>query len=160
MGRVRVRWAVCALGLGLLAGVSVSRRLVPGLAVGGGLAPAAAGLPLAGPLKVLAAVAAPDETRTRNAPLDVEAEMAAVLDAVTEAAGRADVQVRILEVASLAAIRAALAADEYHVLHLSAHGSPDAVELEDEDGHPVRVTSDDLMRALKHAGRPMTDPTR
>ena len=42
--------------------------------------PAPAGLP--GPLKVLAAVAAPDETKTENVPLDVEAEMQAVLDAV------------------------------------------------------------------------------
>ena len=61
---------------------------------------------LAGPLKVLAAVAAPEETRTANPPLDAEAEMAAVLDAVAgiTAAG----QVRILEVASLPAIRQAL----------------------------------------------------
>jgi hypothetical protein len=29
------------------------------------------------------------------------------------------------------------------------------VELEDEDGGPVRVTAEDLMRALKHAGRPV-----
>ena len=70
--------------------------------------PPAAGL--AGPLKVLAAVAAPDETKTRNAPLDAEAEMQAVLDAVTDVAGQPDAQVRILEVASLAAIRQALAA--------------------------------------------------
>ena len=63
---------------------------------------------LAGPLKVLAAVAAPEETKTANPPLDAEAEMAAVLDAVAgiTAAG----QVRILEVASLPAIRAALEA--------------------------------------------------
>ena len=91
-----------------------------------------------GPLKVLAAVAAPDETKTSNVPLDTEAEMAAVLDAVTGVAADAGAQVRILEVASLPAIRQALAADAYHVLHLSAHGSPDAVELEDEDGAPGR----------------------
>ena len=52
-------------------------------------------------------------------------------------AGHPDAQVRILEVASLAAIRQALAQDAYHVLHLSAHGSPESVELEDEDGAPV-----------------------
>ena len=55
---------------------------------------------LAGPLKVLAAVAAPQETKTASSPLDVEAEMAAVLDAV--AGITAGGQVRILEVASLA----------------------------------------------------------
>src|SRR5690242_10636057 len=61
---------------------------------------APAGLP--GPLKVLAAVAAPDETKTENVPLDVEAEMQAVLDAVGGVAGSPVGQVRILEVASLA----------------------------------------------------------
>jgi len=51
--------------------------------------------------------------------------MAAVLDAVAgiTAAG----QVRILEVASLTAIRAALEGDVYHALHLSAHGLAEAV---------------------------------
>jgi CHAT domain len=106
---------------------------------------------LAGPLKVLAVVAAPEETRTANQPLDVEAEMAAVLDAVAgiTAAG----QVRVLEVASLQAIRKALETDAYHVLHLSAHGSAEAVELEDEDGNPVTVGLRDLVQALELAGR-------
>ena len=44
----------------------------------------AATVGLAGPLKILAAVAAPEETRTPSAPLDVEAEMQALLDAVTD----------------------------------------------------------------------------
>jgi len=134
--------------LGLLPNVSVTRR-VAGTPSGSPPAPAP------GPLKILAAVAAPEETATANAPLDVEQEMEAVLGAVSGVVAGPRAQVRILEVASLAAIRAALAADEYHVLHLSAHGSPDAVELEDEDGGPVRVTSADLMGALKHAGRPV-----
>ena len=105
---------------------------------------------MAGPLKVLAAVAAPDETKTRNVPLDTEAEMAAVLDAVAGISGATGGQVRILEVASLPAIRQALAGDAYHVLHLSAHGSADAVELEDEDGAPVTVSTRALVQALKH----------
>ena len=36
---------------------------------------------------------------------------------------------------------------------MSAHGSPGTVELEDEDGGPVEVTTGELMQALKHAGR-------
>ena len=60
--------------------------------------------------------------------------MQAVLDAVTGVAGDPQAQVRILEVASLAQIRQALRGDEFHVLHLSAHGSAESVELEDEDG--------------------------
>ena len=80
--------------------------------------------------------------------------MQAVLDAVGAVADP-HAQVRILEVASLAAIRQALAEDAYHVLHLSAHGSPEAVELEDEDGGPVLVRPQALMQALRHAGRPV-----
>ena len=141
--------------LGLMPAVAVSRR--PQAAPDGpGAGPAArvAPPPVAGPLKVLVAVAAPEETRTASPPLDAEAEMAAVLDATAPitAAGTA-AQVRILEVASLPAIRQALAQDAYHVLHLSAHGSPEAVELEDEDGNPVSVTAGELMDALRHAGR-------
>jgi tetratricopeptide (TPR) repeat protein len=141
--------------LGLMPAVAVSRRPQPGRHdVTAVPAPRAVPRALAGPLKVLAAVAAPEETKTANPPLDAEAEMAAVLDAVAPvaAAGTA-VQVRILEVASLPAIRQALGRDAYHVLHLSAHGSPEAVELEDEDGNPVRVTAGELMDALRHAGR-------
>ena len=141
--------------LGLLPAVSVSRRLAPDgrdLTAPPVMPAAAPGRP--GPLKVLAAVAAPDETRTSNAPLDTEAEMAAVLDAVAGVvADDAAVQVRILEVASLPAIRQALADDDYHVLHLSAHGSPASIELEDEDGAPAEVTTQALMQALRHAGR-------
>jgi hypothetical protein len=77
--------------LGLLPRVSVYRRLAPPATdstyelAPGGPPPAVAGLPR--PLKVLAAVAAPDETKTPNVPLDVEAEMHAVMDAVGEVAG-------------------------------------------------------------------------
>ncbi len=144
--------------LGLQPGVSVCRRSVL-TARGGGerpmpgeVLPGPAGLP--GPLKVLAAVAAPDETKTANVPLDVEAEMQAVLDAVTGMPG-GPAQVRILEVASLAQIRRALERDAFHVLHLSAHGSATSVELEDEDGNPVEVTAQSLMQALRQAGRPV-----
>ena len=142
--------------VGLLPNVSVIRKMATeGASPGGPPRPALAPQPTAGPLKILAAVAAPDETKTKNAPLDVEAEMAAVLDATSEVAADAHAQVRILEVASLAAIREALAKDAYHVLHLSAHGSPESVELEDEDGAPVTVTTETLMNALKSSGHPV-----
>ncbi|MCR3752899.1 CHAT domain-containing protein, partial [Lentzea californiensis] len=106
--------------------------------------------PLAGPLKILAAVAAPDETKTTSQPLDVEAEMQALLDAVSDLdLASAGAQVRILEVASLAEIGQALAAEQYHVLHLSAHGSAHTVELEDEDGYPEAADAGELVAALK-----------
>jgi tetratricopeptide (TPR) repeat protein len=143
--------------LGLMPGVSMYRRPAEPDGDRGedpaALRPALPGS--AGPLKILAAVAAPDETKTSNAPLDVEAEMQAVLDAVSKVAGHPKAQVRILEVASPAQIRDALRRDQYHVLHLSAHGSAESVELEDEDGNPVTVTADALKAVLRQAGRPL-----
>ena len=144
--------------LGLLPAVSVHRRLAPRGHVPGEeqvLPPGPLPPGVAGPLKVLAAVAAPDDTKWLDRPLDVEAEMQAVLDAVVGVRADTSAQVRILEVASLSAIRQALADDAYHVLHLSAHGSAEVVELEDEDGLPVDVTPESLMQALRHAGRPV-----
>jgi hypothetical protein len=132
-----------------VAGVRFTRRL-------DGVERSATGS-LAGPLKILAAVAAPNETATPNPPLDVEAEMQALLDAVTDLdlTGEGAAQVRILEVASLAEITQALEADQYHVLHLSAHGSTSTVELEDEDGDPVTAAAADLVAALRAGERPL-----
>jgi hypothetical protein len=79
--------------LGLLANVSVMRRIA-------GAPPGAAPAPTPGPLKILVAVAAPDETKTPNAPLSVEQEMDAVLRAVSGVVEESHAQVRILEVAS------------------------------------------------------------
>ncbi|WP_322770247.1 CHAT domain-containing protein, partial [Frankia sp. Cr1] len=122
--------------------------------------------PLPGPLKILVAVAAPEETRTQNAPLDVEAEMQAIIDAVRPVAGSGAAQVTILEVAGLTEISEALGGrnrgdsdtadrDSYHVLHLSAHGSASSVELEDEDGNPVPIQAAELVDAIKGASRPL-----
>lgn len=106
-----------------------------------------------GPMKILAAVAAPTETRTANIALDVEAEMQAILDAVSQVPTEGGGGVRILEVASLQQITAALRAEEFHVLHLSAHGSATLLELEDEDGDPDVVEAADLIAALRASGR-------
>ncbi|MBX6751642.1 MAG: CHAT domain-containing protein, partial [Micromonosporaceae bacterium] len=106
--------------------------------------------PTPGPLKILAAVAAP--TNTASAPLDVEREMQAIIDVVGPLE-QAQAQVRILEVASLGQIERALHRDEYHVLHLSAHGSASTVELEDEDGNVETVDAAQLVGALKRPGR-------
>ncbi len=133
--------------LALRAGATVIRRVAG--------APRIEPLAAPGPVKILAAVAAPDESRTGNAPLDTEAEMQAVLDAVTDIAGDPRAQVQILEVGSVQQIVAALRADAYHVLHLSAHGSVDSLELEDEDGGPVPVGAVELIEALRHAGWPV-----
>jgi len=133
--------------LATVAGVRTRRR------VRGVDRPATA--PLPGPLKLLVAVAAPEETRTPNPPLDVEAEMQAILDAIGEVEGRGAAQVTILEVGGLREITDALRADQYHVLHLSAHGSASGVELEDEDGNPVPVDAATFVAHLRAAGRPL-----
>ena len=67
--------------------------------------------------------------------------------------GNADV--RILEVGHPDVIGAAIEADAYHVLHLSCHGSPGKLELEDEEGQAVPTTADDLIAPLKQKGRPL-----
>ncbi|GAA1376543.1 tetratricopeptide repeat protein [Catellatospora chokoriensis] len=110
--------------------------------------PARALAPSPGPLKILVAVGAPEVTE--NPALDVEAEMQAIVG-VVGGLGRAEVT--ILETAGPQEIAEALRHDAYHVLHLSAHGSPYGVELEDRDGNAVDVQAEDLVRALRRGGR-------
>ncbi|MFB9176617.1 CHAT domain-containing protein [Dactylosporangium sucinum] len=106
--------------------------------------------PSPGPLKILVAVGAPEHTE--NVALDIEAEMQAIMSVVD---GLRRVEVTILEVAGPQEIAEALRRDAYHVLHLSAHGSPHGVELEDRDGNAVQVGAEDLVRVLRRGGRPL-----
>ena len=76
---------------------------------------------LAGPIKVLIAVGAPDELESGSPVLDHEHEVAGILDAVEEARRFENVEVRILEVGSPEAIGEAFARDQYHVLYLTCH---------------------------------------
>ena len=111
--------------------------------------------PLAGPLKVLVAVAAPDETRTENPVLDLERELQNILDAVEDEQLRQEAEVQILEVGHEDPISAALRRDQHHVLHLSCHGGPGVLELETEEGDPHPVAAEELASALRAAGRPL-----
>ncbi|MBU6354454.1 MAG: CHAT domain-containing protein, partial [Cyanobacteria bacterium REEB498] len=111
--------------------------------------------PLAGPLKLLVAVGAPDEGNTRSAVLDYEHELQLILDAVEPAQRLDNVQVKILEVGHPAQIAAAIEADAYHVLHLSCHGTPGQLELEDELGGAVPVSAEELVAPLRSTGRPL-----
>ena len=110
---------------------------------------------LAGPLKILVAVGAPDVTALASPALDQERELQNILDAVESLNQQDDAQVRILEVGHPDEIAAAFARDAYHVLHLSCHGRPGELELEDEDGRAVSVTPADLLAPLKRTGRPL-----
>src|SRR5207249_4800176 len=75
--------------------------------------------------------------------------------AVVVAQRHENAEVRILEVGHPEVIGTAMASDAYHVLHLSCHGEPGALELEDEDGRAVRTTAHQLLEPIRRMGRPL-----
>jgi len=92
-----------------------------------------AGAPvLGGPLRVVIAISAP--LAGGGGVLDYERELRNMLAAV-RGARQGQARVRIVHFATTGEIRAALAAEPAHVLHLSGHGRPGAIELEDADGN-------------------------
>lgn len=62
-------------------------------------------------------------------------------------------EVKILEVGHPDEIGKALRQDFYHVLHLSCHGSPGALELENEDGEAILVSAKKLTEVIQATGR-------
>ena len=110
--------------------------------------------PQPGPLKILVAVGAPDETKTQSAVLDPERELQTILDAVEQARGSGDVYVRILEVGSLGEIRKELRRQPYHAFYLSGHGGAGLIELETEDGEPDPVTAKQIADAVQDSAHP------
>jgi tetratricopeptide (TPR) repeat protein len=90
-----------------------------------------------GPLRILAVIASP-ESGGREL-LDYEAELAAIIDAVNPARRHEGAYVHVLNWGSLAAIRAALLAQRFHVLHLSCHARPGELTLEDAVGREDMV---------------------
>jgi hypothetical protein len=99
------------------------------------------GGPLPGPLRIVVAIASPE---VDGGPLlDYERELSSVLDAV-RTARQDDAQVQVVPFATTGAIRAALGAGGVHVLHVSAHGAPGVLHLEDEQGHAREVTAEML----------------
>ena len=139
------RWAPVRLGIevaGELAALPWEALALPGTLTPLGLHPllavyrqrgsrgAAAAVP--GPLRVLIAISAP--VSGGGGILDYERELRNMLAAV-RAARQGQARVRIVHFANTSEIRAALAAEPAHVLHLSGHGLPGAIELEDGDGN-------------------------
>jgi tetratricopeptide (TPR) repeat protein len=94
---------------------------------------------LPGPLRIVVAIAAPDQGG--GAVLDYERELRNVLAAVRSARQDA-ADVRVVPFATTAAIRAELDRGPAHVLHVTGHGSPGALILEDEEGAARKVTAD------------------
>ena len=111
---------------------------------------AAPGRVLPGPLRIVVAIASPDSGG--GVVLDYERELRNVLSAVR--AARADAaDVRVVPFATPAAIRAELEQDTAHVLHVTGHGSPGVLWLEDQAGAARPVTADEFCDQAVPAGR-------
>ena len=132
--------------LALIETVTLQRRL---------LGPELRWEPLAGPFKVLVAVAAPDRGGGEAVLLDHEREVALILEALEPLRRIQSAQVRLLDVGHPEQIREALHRDPYHVLHLSCHGRPGELQLETEDGDAYPCTAGSLLQELRRAGRPL-----
>ncbi|WP_373861850.1 tetratricopeptide repeat protein [Actinomadura hibisca] len=108
-----------------------------------------------GPLRVLVAMADPD--RSDGVSLDLEAELAKILDAVERprrgAADRPGAFVNILNLGTVEEIREALLQQPYHVLHISCHAAPGKLLLEDAQGAVDEVTTERFVRECLPAGR-------
>jgi hypothetical protein len=94
-------------------------------------ADAASITPSSGPLRVVVAISSP--ITGGGQVLDYERELRNVLAAV-RGARQGNAQVRVVHFATTTEVRAALHQHPAHVLHLSGHGGPGRLELEDEDG--------------------------
>ena len=105
---------------------------------------------LPGPLRIVVAIAAPDSGG--GAVLDYEDELRNVLAAV-RAARQDAADVRVVPFATPAAIRDELGRGPAHVLHISGHGSPGTLYLENEDGSARRVTAGQFLDLAIPAGR-------
>ncbi|MEU1589740.1 tetratricopeptide repeat protein [Micromonospora sp. NPDC005710] len=103
-----------------------------------------------GPLRMLAAIASPDDSHQPL--LDHERELGRILGAV-EPGHRHGVRVRVLEWGSAAAIRAALVEEPFHVLHVSSHARPGALLLETPTGTEDRVDAARFLAEVLPPGR-------
>ncbi|MEV4121558.1 tetratricopeptide repeat protein [Micromonospora sp. NPDC049645] len=103
-----------------------------------------------GPLRMLAAIASPDDSTQPL--LDHERELGRILGAV-EPGHRHGVRVRVLEWGSTTAIRAALTEEPFHVLHVSSHARPGALLLETPAGAEDRVDAARFLAEVLPPGR-------
>ena len=99
--------------------------------------------PVPGPLRILVAIGSPEEQNDRGELLDMEEELSRILDAVEPARKqRRPAHVRVLERGTVMAIREALEAERYHVLHVTCHAGPGVLVLEAEEGTEDKVDAD------------------
>jgi tetratricopeptide (TPR) repeat protein len=98
-----------------------------------GLGPTPA-VAIAGPLRILVAIASPEADSQRGDLLDYEAELNRLLDAVESPRREERTYVRILNQGTVRALREALTLQRFHILHLSCHARPSLLVLEDDEG--------------------------
>src|SRR5262249_16687889 len=110
-------------------------------------------LNISGPLRVLVVIGSPEAQNVRGELLDMERELARILDAVEPARKEGKAMVRVLETGSVKAIREALSAQRYHVLHISCHAGPGVLVLEDEEGSEDRVDAERFCKEVLVRGR-------
>jgi len=113
--------------------------------------------PVPGPLRILVAIGSPEEQNDRGELLDMEKELFRILDAVEPARKQSrparSAYVRVLERGTVKAIRDALAAERYHVLHVTCHAGPGVLVLEAEDGSADPVNAGRFCADALLAGR-------
>ncbi|MGI9000361.1 MAG: trypsin-like peptidase domain-containing protein [Pseudonocardia sp.] len=102
-----------------------------------------------GPLRVVVAISSPFSGG--GGVLDYERELRNILAAV-RGARQGDAQVRVVHFATTAEIYAFLRREPAHVLHLSGHGRPGLLELEDDDGDAREVTAEEFVTEAIPAG--------
>jgi tetratricopeptide (TPR) repeat protein len=105
---------------------------------------------LPGPLRIVAAIAAPEQDA--RPVLDYEQELRNILAAVRSARHDA-AEVSVVKFATPAAIRAELDGNPAHILHLSGHGSPGTLYLEDEHGASLPFTAQEFIERAVPPGR-------
>lgn len=97
---------------------------------------------LPGPLRVLVAIAAPSDYE--GAVLDYESELLN-LDAAVSAARGTGAELTTVNFATTSALRKVLEQTPAHVLHITGHGTPGAVVLEDDTGRSRLVSAEELV---------------
>ena len=98
--------------------------------------------PQPGPLRIVVAIAAPDDSASGL--VDYERHLRSVIAAV-RSARQDDAEVRVVPFATMAAIRDELNRAPAHILHMYGHGKPGMLELEHDDGTAQLITASEFL---------------
>ena len=111
---------------------------------------------LAAPLRILFVTALPENMKEQDKFIQLERETIEFIQALDPLRQQGSVVFEILDIASLENIKDALGKGKHHILHISGHGAHADGEddpagflyLEDENGEQVKVSGEDLAKAL------------